>query len=281
MKTHSFAWKEKSLTQLKQDLKDYPVIALTDLRNTQASLFQEVRKALQPNAKVSISKNKVIRKALQEEGIDTAQFSPVLDGPVGIIFSKMDAFELYAAIKKKQLSAAVKPGTITPIDLIVPEGDTGLPPGPALSELKGVGLQVQVKGPTIAITKEKIVVKKGELVSSQVASVLSKLDIRPLKVSLNVVLAYEDGKVFPGELLNIDTEKVSNDFAQAYRNAFNLAFNIAYITKDNSELLIQKAFREAKAVALDAGIVNKVTVEELLAKANRQMLALKEKVPNA
>ncbi|MDO8428380.1 MAG: 50S ribosomal protein L10 [Candidatus Diapherotrites archaeon] len=278
MKTHSFAWKEKSLAQLKQDLKDYPVIALTDLRNTRASLFQEVRKALYPRAKMTISKNKVIKKALQEHGIDTAILGSTLDGPVGIIFSKLDAFELYAEIKKKQLSAAVKPGTITPIDLVVPEGDTGLPPGPALSELKGVGLTVQVKGPTIAITKEKIVTKQGEIVSPQVASVLSKLDIRPLKVSLNVVVAYEKGQVYQKAILNIDTDQVFNDFSKAYRNAFNLAFELGYVTKDNCEMFVQKAFRDAKAVAVEAGVVNKVTTEELLAKANQQAVVLNEKV---
>ena len=78
---------------------------------------------------------------------------------VAVIFTEMTPFRLYAFLKKNKGKAAAKEGQLAPNDIIVPAGDTGLPPGPALSDLKGAGLQVKIQGPTIEITEDKVVAK--------------------------------------------------------------------------------------------------------------------------
>ena len=50
----------------------------------------------------------------------------------------------------------------------------------------------------------------------------------------------------------------------------NLSVETAFPTKENRELLIQKAYRDAKGLALECAIYNKEVIEELLAKAYRQ-----------
>jgi large subunit ribosomal protein L10 len=193
----------------------------------------------------------------------------------------MNPFELYSFIKKNKGDAPAKEGMIAPNDIIVPAGDTGLPPGPALSDLKGAGLKVKVEGPSIQVTEDKVVTKAGDVVNAAVAGTLSKLDIKPIKIGMKLTAALENGQIFLPEVLDIDTEQVFNNFVNAHRNSFLLTLEIGYFTTINMPLLITKAAGESKAVALEANILTKETVGNVLAKASAQAGVLKAKVPAA
>lgn len=46
MTKHIFAWKEQEVTEIKELLSKYPVVAVANLENFPAALFQETRKKL-------------------------------------------------------------------------------------------------------------------------------------------------------------------------------------------------------------------------------------------
>jgi len=101
----------------------------------------------------------------------------------------------YAKIKKNKGSSSAKAGMLAQDDIVIPAGDTGLPPGPALSDLKQAGLKTKIQGPTISIAEDKLVAKKGEAISAGVANALGKLNIKPIKIGLNLVACYEHGEM--------------------------------------------------------------------------------------
>jgi large subunit ribosomal protein L10 len=279
MTSHTVAWKKAQLEELTTLANQYPVIAVASLRSFPASLFQGLRKKLKGKAEIRVSKTRVIRKAFEQSSIDSEKLNSYVNDSIAIIFTSMNPFEIYAFLKKNKGDVAAKEGSLAQNDIVVPAGDTGLPPGPALSDLKGAGLKVMVQGATISIAEDKVVTKKGEPVSAAVAGTLSKLGIKPIKVGLNIVACYENKEVFEGDVLNIDEEEVRNNFIKAYTQAFNLAFNAGYFIKETIPLLLQKAFRESKAVALEAEVLSPATIEEFIAKAARQASALKSNIP--
>lgn len=278
MKIHTSAWKKKQLDELRILLEKYPVIAIGSLERFPASLFQVLRKKLAGKAIVKVSKVRVVKKALLESKIKADGLEKFVDKSIAVIFTEMNPFELYAFIKRNKGNVFAKPGLIAVEDIVVPKGDTGLPPGPALSDLKAAGLNPRLQGATILIPNDVVVVKKGEAVSKVVSSTLSKLNIKPVKVGLSLTAVYENGQIFEPSVLDIDSEKVFEKFVTAQRNAFNLAVNSAYATKETIPVLIGKAFNESKAVALEAGIFEKETIELFLAKASAQANALKQNV---
>ncbi|MAG22122.1 MAG: 50S ribosomal protein L10 [Candidatus Diapherotrites archaeon] len=280
MTHHILAWKQKNAEELKALANKYPVIAVASLTNFPASLSQVLRKKLAGKAVIKVSKTRVIKRALDESNIDSKELNDYVKESVAVIFTSMNPFELYAFLKKNKGSVSAKEGSIATIDIMVPAGDTGLPPGPALSDLKAAGLQVKVQGATIFIAADKVVTKKGEAVTGPVAGTLSKLDIKPLKVGLNVIVCYEDKELFKADVLDIDTEVVRANFIKAYTQAFNLAFNAGYFTKETVPLLLGKAFRDAKAVALEGKVLSPETIEQFIAMATRQANALKTSIPD-
>ena len=279
MTSHTVAWKKAQLEELTTLANQYPVVAVASLRSFPASLFQGLRKKLKGKAEIRVSKTRVIRKAFEQSSLDSEKLNSYVNDSVAIIFTSMNPFEIYAFLKKNKGDVSAKEGSLAQNDIIVPAGDTGLPPGPALSDLKGAGLKVMVQGATISIAEDKVVTKKGEPVSAAVAGTLSKLGIKPVKVGLNIVACYENKEVFEGDVLNIDEEEVRSNFIKAYTQAFNLAFNAGYFIKETIPLLLQKAFRESKAVALEAEIFSPATIEEFVAKAARQASALNSNIP--
>jgi len=279
MTIHTAPWKKAQLQELTQLANQYPVVAVASLTSLPASLFQSLRKKLHGKAEIRVSKTRVIKKAFEKSNLESEKLNSYVSDSIAIIFTSMNPFELYAFIKKNKGNVFAKEGVIAPDDILVPAGDTGLPPGPALSDLKAAGLKVMVQGPTIQIAEDKVVTKKGEPVSAPVAGTLSKLNIKPIKVGLNVLACYENKEIFESKVLDIDTDEVRANFIKAYTQAFNLAFNAGYFISETITLLLQKAFRDAKTVALEAKVLSPETVEEFVATAARQASSLKAAMP--
>ncbi len=275
MNRHTRKWNEQEIAKMKKLIESYPIVAIADISKFPSSLFVQIRKKLKQNGSiVKVSKTILIKKALQEYE-HTKALSEYAKGNCALIFTKTNPFELYNFVKKNKGKSAAKEGQIAEEDIVITAGDTGLPPGPALSDLKGAGLKVAVKGSTIAVLEDKVVTKACEKVSAAVAGTLSKLGIKPFKIGLKILAVVEHGKVLLANVLDIDSEKVFNEFVQAQRNAINLAINASIINKQTAEVLIQTAYRKAKNVALEANIMTKETAEEIIAKAKAQAEALK------
>jgi len=279
MTSHIKKWKAQNLLELQNLLKEYPVIGVASLDRFPAALSISLRKKLSEKAIIKASKTRIIKMALKAS--DKKSLEEHTKGSCALIFTKMNPFELFALLKKNKGNIPAKEGMIAEKDIIIPAGDTGLLPGPALSDLKQAGLKVKITGQSIEITEDKVVAKQGEAINKAAANALGKLDIKPIKIGINLVAVFESGIVYLRDILDVDTEQIFNDFVSAHRNAFNLAFNIAYPTSDTMPLLIGKAFKDSKAVALEGGIVCKATIDELLAKADRQAKAVKGFVKDA
>lgn len=279
MTSHAKKWKEAQAAEIKELADKYPVIAIASLTSFPGALAKELRKKLQGKAVIKVSKTRVIAKALEKSNKEVKGLDEHVKGSVAVIFSEMNPFELYAVLKKNSVNMPAKAGMEAPDDVTIPAGDTGLPPGPALSDLKAAGLKTVMQGPTISIAEEKVVAKKGDVITEGVAGALSKLGIKPIKVRLNILASLENSQVYLANVLDIDIGQVTQDFATASRTAFNLAVEVAYTTADTMPALITKGFKNAKAVALEANMLTSATVQDVLAKANAQATALKAKIP--
>ena len=269
-RTHTSKWKTAHFEGLKKIVAEYPVLALADLNMCPAPIIQRLRKAFGEGTVIRAVKTRILRKALKESNKDYSELEKITEKSVALIASKMNPFELYAILKKNKINISAKAGMIAEKDIIIPAGGTSLPPGPALSTLKEVGLKVKPEGATISIMADKVVVKEGEAVSPEISSVLTLLDIKPIQVMLKLIGAQEEGKIFNAEVLDIDSEQIERKFITAYQNSLNLSVEIGYPTKANIELLISKAFRASKELSLETNFLTKFTSDEILAKSSTQ-----------
>ncbi len=271
--------KSDAVAKLAKKLKAARVIALVDLKELPARQYQKIKKALEGKAEFAVAKNSIIQRAFEKAGVAKELVSK-MKGPTGLIMTDMNPFELYKVIKNSKGNAAAKPGQIAPFDIVVPAGETNIPPGPGLSELKLGKIDARIAGGKVVIGKDSVVAKKGEKIIGPVAKALSKLDIMPFEVRMRVPLVFEAGTVYPESVLDIDDVKFMMDLRGAASGAFNLSVKVAYVTPENIRVLLGKAHRDAMGVGVEAEVCDTGVIEMLLGKAYRQAGGLKSKAGN-
>ena len=267
--------KAETVERVTELAKKYPVIAVTTLSKVRSTQLMAVRKALRDHAEVYVVKNKLAILGLKNAGIKNAdQLLSHLSGQNALIFSTYDPFKLFLTLDKSHVYLHARAGDKAPNDIIVPAGNTSLPAGPVLSEFREAGISTKIEGGSIWVNKDSVALKKGGEVTPKLASLLSKLNIKPIRAGLTIALAYEDGLIYSGDLVAIDLVKYRQSLVDAYTSARGFSILIGYVTKETAPKIIAKAYREAMSVAVEAGFVTKETVPLILGKAEAEAAAL-------
>jgi len=270
-------WKKEIFSDLVELLEKYPVVAVANLEKVRSSQIQEIRKKLRGRAEFIVAKNTILRKASEtvaskKKNLD--QFAAALTGSKVLIFTQMNPYELIIFLNKNKVRVPAKGGDIATSDIIIPAGNTGLQPGPVISEFNEAKVQTRIEGGSIFVARDTVVVKKGEVVSTKIASLLSKLGQKPMEAGLSLSYAYDSGLVLNPEDLVFDLDRMRSDFSSAARLAFSLAIEANILLPETASAIISKAYRQAIAVSVEAGYLTKATAELIIQKAYRNMAAL-------
>ncbi len=267
-------WKIKEVEYLASLFKQYPVFLIADIQGFPTNHLQKLRKKLAKVAVFRVSKNKLILRALKKAGLDVSKFENLLTGQNLLVFSNLNAFELALLFEKYKAKTFYKPGEVADQEIIVPEGNTGLSPGPILSTFSKLKIPVKIQGNTIWITKDTKVAKPGDVISEELASILQRLGIALKEVKLKVKIAYDTGVLIPGDQLVLDLGEYENMFTNAHLDALKLGSEIAWPVPEVIELSITKAYRHALALAAEAGFVAPDTAEHVFRTALMKAYAL-------
>ncbi|MFO7793545.1 MAG: 50S ribosomal protein L10, partial [Candidatus Nanohaloarchaea archaeon] len=185
---------------------------------------------------------------------------------------------LYSLIKKNKTSAAAQGGETSPSDIEVPEGDTGIGPGPMLGKLQQTGAQVQVDDGTIHVMKSATMIEEGDTITRDDAEILNQLGLEPLEIGLDLDIAFSDGELFTAEELDIDTEEYRKELESAASLAFNLAVNAGVVNETTAGTIVGEAVQKAKNLSISEGIPTEDTIEEILAHASSNAEGLDSQV---
>ena len=268
--------KPKAIEDLKKTISNYKIIGLISMNKLPAKQLQDIKKKLDNIAKIKMSKKVIINKALEQSNIrNKEELLGKLEGSMALIFSNENPFKVYKIAKDNKSPAKAKAGDTAEKDIEIKAGPTSLPAGPAITQLQSIGLKTRVDGGKITISESKTVVKKGDKITNDMANVFTMLGLEPMEVGLNIKYLMDDGILYNQDVLDIDEKEFNNNLLKAVQHGINLSMNINYITKLNSKLLIQKAFKEAKELCLAANIISKDYMDDLLLKAVKEAMILK------
>ena len=274
---HVAEWKKEEVNELKGIIDSAEVVGIVNLLNIPARQLQEMRKTLAGKATIRLSKINLMKLALEDcvdEKAKITGISDYMEGQPALVCTDMNPFRLYKILEDSKTSAPAKAGSIASDDIVVPAGDTGFPPGPFLGDLQQIGVPAKIDKGKIVVQKDTTVVKAGEEVSKNVASALTRMDIKPMEVGMDLKAVYEDGSIFQADVLAIDEEETFANIQNAFTKAFNLSVFSAFPTSETISTIISTAHSKAYNVAIEAAIPTDKTSDMLIALANAKMLAL-------
>ncbi|MBT4258120.1 50S ribosomal protein L10 [archaeon] len=249
-------FKKKAVEQLTKLIKSHKTILLASIKDLPASQYQEIGKKLRGKAVVKVPKKNFIFKAIEDsKNKELLKIKDLIKNSTAFLFSDIDSYDLAAELLKSKSPSKAKPGQIAPEDITIEAGPTDLPPGPAISELGSVGLQVQITNGKIEIKESRVIVQAGKAISQNAADVMSKLDIKPFSIGYTPVAAFdvETGKLYLD--IKIDAEETKKDLIEAFGRALPFAVSIGYYGSETTPLMVQKA------VAYEKKLIRVITGE--------------------
>jgi large subunit ribosomal protein L10 len=267
-----FPQKKAQMYQLMQEMpKKYSVTALVRMEKVRASQLLPLRKKLLGEVEIVSIKDKIARKAFEKLDVPGAEkMKEMLTGQCVFMFTNMSPFKLNVLLGKNKVMLAARGGNIASVDVVVPPKNTGIAPGPMLTEFKDNKIPTKIDQGTIWILKETTPVKKGEVISTKLAALLGKLDIKPIEARIVLNSALSESILFSEEELVVDVDAFRDKIAQANQNALALSTEIAYVTEDNIAQILAKASQAGISLSVEAAYVTDETKEQILQKAHSQ-----------
>ena len=274
-----FPQKKAQMYQQMQELpKKYSVMALVRMEKVRASQLLPLRKKLQGEVEIVSIKDKIAKKAFEKLDVPGAEkMKEMLTGQCVFMYTNMSPFKLNVLLSKNKVFLAARGGNIASIDVVVPPKNTGIAPGPMLTEFKDNKIPTKIDQGTIWILKETTPVKKGEVISTKLAALLGKLDIKPIEARIVLNSALSENILFSEEELVVDVDAFRDKIAQANQDALALSTEIAYVTEDNIAQILVKASQAGISLSVEAAYVTDETKEQILQKAHSQAQSVASK----
>jgi len=273
--------KTEVLDKLVALTKKYNVIAAADLEKVRSFQIQEIRKRLRGRVEILVAKNTLVKKAaelIEKERTNIAKFSEALTGSRVLLFTNMNPYELIILLNKNKVRVPAKAGDIASGEIVVPAGNTGLAPGPVISEFGEAKVPTKIESGSIWVVRDTVVASKGDTISPKLVAVLSKLGIKPMEAGLSLVQAYDASLVLTSEDLAFDLEEFRKNIQQAAQEARGVAVEANIVLPETAPLIIGKAHRQALALSIQADYPTRETITDIIKNAYTEMAVLSKRI---
>ncbi|KAL9652696.1 hypothetical protein ABK040_015746 [Willaertia magna] len=253
--------KEQYIEQFINMVDKYDKIILVEADNVRSKQMSDIRKALRGKAELLMGKNTMIKKAIKTMTVDEekkyqalaekakniTKVGDLLKGNLGLLFTNSDLVEVRDIVLANKVGAPAKQGSISPVEVIIPAGNTGLEPTKT-SFFQALNINTKITKGTVEIIKEHQLLKIGDKVGNSEAALLQMLNIKPFQYGLGLADIYDSGAVYSPKVLDLTDELME----QKVRDAVN---NVA-------------------AIGLETGLPNEASVPHSVANTFKSLLAI-------
>ncbi|HYY65735.1 MAG TPA: 50S ribosomal protein L10 [Nitrososphaeraceae archaeon] len=255
--------------ELQELPRNYTVIALSRLTKVRATQLMTIRKKFQNDIKIRIIKNKVAQRAFEKvkDVAGLENLSKELEGQCALMFTNISPFKLTSFLDQNKVFLPAKGGDVATKDIIIPAGNTGLTPGPVLSEFKEVNVPTKIEQGTIWVNKDTIVARRTDVISQRLASLMSKLNLKPIEAGIAISMAISEGLLFNQKELKIDFGEYQNQLVRCFQDALAVAVEAGYLTTESVKPSLVRAQMNANRLATEAAYLSPSTIEFVLLRA--------------
>ena len=258
------AKKVDTIRKINEYAEKYSVLALAKIRKVRARQMMTLRKQFRDEMNIVVAKNKISKMGLKNRKKNIENFIERITDQNAIIFTEMNPFKIQLLMDKNKVDLPARVGDIATDPVTLPSGNTSIPPGPVLSEFKEMKVPTKIDAGSIFISRDTEVLKIGEVIKPKLASLLSRLGLKPIKAGLSISAAYMDGVIFSGEDLRLDLEEYRVKIQKAHNSTLALSIETTYLTKETIPIILGNAALTAKALTLISAYTTKETLPDVL-----------------
>ena len=199
--------KSTEVEAIKDIFKEYKSIGIASLKKVRASQLQELKKSMDGQVYLRVLKNTLIKIAIEEMNqAELKKLEEYLEGSNVFLFTDLNPFKLALMLERGKVKTTAKAGDIAAMDVVIPSSNTGQPPGPVISQLNAVGLPTRIEIGSVWVSKDTLVVRRGEVINERLAGVLSKLGIKAVELGISMRAVFDNGLMITGDKLVVDVD---------------------------------------------------------------------------
>jgi len=247
--------KKRYKAKFERALQEYKNVLVVTVDNVGSLQLQKIRIALRGQAEIVMGKNTLMRMIMREQAVANPNLEtllPCVRGNMGLIFTNGDLSKVREIVTSNKVPAAAKSGTLAPVDVFVPAGPTGLDPGQT-SFFQALNIATKIARGSIEIVANVHLIKKGDKVTSSAVALLGKLDIKPFFYGVIVTNVYENGSMYPVEILDITPSQLMGKFFSGVHKVAALGLAIGYPTEASIGHTVAGGFKKMLALSQATG----------------------------
>jgi len=253
--------KQAYFAKLGKLLEEYPKIIIVGADNVGSNQMQKIRKSLRGKAVLLMGKNTMVRKAVRgaaESNENLTALLPHIKNNVGLLFAKDDLGAIKKIILENKVSAPAKVGAISPTDVIVPAGPTGMEPTQT-SFLQALSIPSKIVKGQVEIANDVKLLSAGQKVGSSEAALLAKLSIKPFFYGLGILKIYDEGSIYDASVLDMTDDVILQKFSAGLKNVASISLALGKPSLASLPHLLKKGYKNVLSVSLATDFTIKQT----------------------
>ncbi len=191
------------------------------------------------------------RKKIWKKCEQLDKLSGLMKGNTGIIFCKDNMGEVKKLIDAEARGAPAKAGAIAPDEVWIRAGPTGLDPKQT-TFFQNLQIQTKIVKAQIEIVTEKKILTEGVKIEATHAALLDKLKIRPFEYKMRVKSIYDDGAIFPANILDISDEVILAGLKRTIQDVAAVSLTTGYLVKPAIPHMVGNAFKNLAAISFES-----------------------------
>ena len=252
------ARKTEYFERLKGYFGKYTRVFIVNANNVGSFQIQQVRMAFRGIAEVIFGKNAMMRKVLDQfisenEGHPMASLKEHMQGNVGLIFTNdPDLGRIKDIIVTNIVPAPARSGSVAPVNVVVPAGNTGMDPGQT-AFFQALNIATKITRGLVEIINDVNLIEIGERVSPGQAALLKRLNIMPFSYGLKITQVYDNGATFDAKVLMLTADLLEEKLMGHVQSVSALCMEIGWPTLASLPHMISTNFQNMASLAIEVG----------------------------
>ena len=250
--------------------KKYKNIVIADVKDISTDKIQKIRHEIISlgETETLCGKTTVIQKAIHDmkeaakgdlpKHLPEKALEDFVEAMPGIhllvIFTNKDIAEISNITAKYIIEKQAKPGQISPVEIIIPAGPTGMDSS-QIDYFQALKIPTKVMRNQLEITTATKILTVGQKITLSEINLMKKFNIKPYKHQMKIKKLLLNGKLYGEEILKVTDDYMKTKLEQGIKNilGFSLAAHIP--TQASAPHIISNAFRNICALSLGTNVL--------------------------
>ena len=259
--------KEKVYSKMQTFLGKFTQILICDITNIPTNNIHLMRKQLRAiDSEVLCGKTSVMYAAIANYIRDTKKFPAHLNKQVleefsevitrhqvCLVFTNKDLGDVVKITEQFQLKKQAKQGQISPIQVTLPAGPTGMDAS-QVDFFQNLRIQTKVVRNQLEVINDAKILNVGDKITLSEINLMVKFNIKPFHHKINIFNVIMQGKMYDQGILAVNAESMGKAVANGMKNiaCFGLATGIS--NKASAPHVIATSFRNLMALSIGTDV---------------------------